>query len=49
MNVFYDHEEEARYTAGGEVEVRQVFELEDFGESEAIELHAKHREILSKK
>ena len=33
----------------GEIEVRQVFELEDFGESEAIELHAKHRDLLGKK
>jgi hypothetical protein len=34
----------------GEVEVRQVFELEDFGPSEAVDtLHAKHREQLSKK
>jgi hypothetical protein len=33
----------------GEVEVRQVFELEDFGQSEALDLHAKHRELLSRK
>jgi hypothetical protein len=33
----------------GEIEVRQVFELEDFGQSEAIDLHAKHREQLNKK
>lgn len=33
----------------GEIEVRQVFELEDFGQSEATELHAKHREQLNKK
>ena len=33
----------------GEIEVRQVFELEDFGPSEAVDtLHAKHREQLSK-
>ena len=33
----------------GEVEVRQVFELEDFGPSEAVDtLHAKHREELRK-
>src|SRR6187401_3814715 len=34
----------------GQIEVRQVFELEDFGPSDAIDtLHAKHREQLSKK
>jgi len=34
----------------GEIEVRQVFELEDFGPSEAVEtIHAKHREQLAKK
>src|SRR5262245_4092678 len=34
----------------GEVEVRQVFELEDFGpKSDAIDLHAKHREQLTRK
>jgi hypothetical protein len=34
----------------GEVEVRQVFELEDFGPSEAVEtIHAKHREQLARK
>jgi hypothetical protein len=34
----------------GEIEVRQVFELEDFGASpEAMELHEKHREKLSRK
>ena len=32
----------------GEVEVRQVFELEDFGESEAIERHARLREQIAK-
>ena len=30
----------------GEIEVRQVFELEDFGESEGLELHKQHRELL---
>ena len=30
----------------GEVEVRQVFELEDFGQSEAVEAHAKNRDQL---
>jgi hypothetical protein len=34
----------------GQIEVRQVFELEDFGPSEAVDtLHAKHREQLSRK
>jgi hypothetical protein len=26
--------------------IRQVFELEDFGASEAIDVHARHREQL---
>jgi hypothetical protein len=36
--------------ADGEIEVRQVFELEDFGEAgdDALELHRKHREQLSR-
>jgi len=33
----------------GEIEVRQVFELEDFGQSVALDLHAKHREQFAKK
>ena len=33
----------------GEIEVRQVFELEDFGQSEGIEIHKQLREELSKK
>ena len=33
----------------GEVEVRQVFELEDFGPSDAVERHAQIREQLAKK
>ena len=32
----------------GEIEVRQVFELEDFGDSEGLELHKQHRELLKK-
>lgn len=32
----------------GEVEVRQVFELEDFGQSEAIDRHAQLRDRLSR-
>lgn len=32
----------------GEVEVRQVFELEDFGESEAVRRHAELRERMEK-
>jgi hypothetical protein len=30
----------------GEIEIRQVFELEDFGQSEAIEHHARLRDRL---
>jgi hypothetical protein len=33
----------------GEVEIRQVFELEDFGASEAVERHARLRDQLAKK
>jgi hypothetical protein len=33
----------------GEVEVRQVFELEDFGTSEAVDRHARLRDQLDKK
>jgi hypothetical protein len=33
----------------GEIEVRQVFELEDFGPSEAVDRHAQLREQLAKK
>jgi len=34
----------------GQIEIRQVFELEDFGPSEAVDtLHAKHREQLAPK
>lgn len=32
----------------GEVEVRQVFELEDFGQSEAVERHARLRQQMTK-
>ena len=32
----------------GEIEVRQVFELEDFNQTEALDLHKKHREQLKK-
>jgi hypothetical protein len=32
----------------GEIEVRQVFELEDFGPSEAVEHHARLREQITK-
>ena len=32
----------------GEIEVRQVFELEDFNQTDALDLHKKHREQLSK-
>jgi hypothetical protein len=33
----------------GEIEVRQVFELEDFNQTDALDLHKKHREQLGKK
>jgi len=33
----------------GEVEIRQVFELEDFGSSEAIDRHAQLRDQMEKK
>jgi hypothetical protein len=33
----------------GEVEVRQVFELEDFNQSDALDLHKKHRDQLARK
>jgi len=33
----------------GEVEVRQVFELEDFGQSDAVEHHARLREQIAKR
>ena len=33
----------------GEIEVRQVFELEDFGDNDAIDIHKNLREELAKK
>ncbi len=33
----------------GQIEVRQVFELEDFGASDAVEHHARLRDKLAKK
>ena len=33
----------------GEIEVRQVFELEDFGQNEGVEIHKQLRDELSKK
>jgi hypothetical protein len=33
----------------GEVEIRQVFELEDFGSSDAVEQHRQLREVLTRK
>ena len=33
----------------GEIEVRQVFELEDFGDNDAIDIHKNLREELSKR
>ena len=32
----------------GEIEVRQVFELEDFGQSDAVEIHARLRDNLAR-
>ena len=32
----------------GEIEVRQVFELEDFGPGDAIKIHEKNRDLLAK-
>ena len=37
------------YNQDGEIEIRQVFELEDFGESAAVEHHRTLRETLAKK
>jgi hypothetical protein len=34
---------------GGEIEIRQIFELEDFGESEAVEHHRKLGEEMARK
>jgi hypothetical protein len=34
------------FTDGEEVEIRQVFELEDFGPSEAVDRHAKIRDEI---
>ena len=33
----------------GQIEVRQVFELEDFGQNEGVEIHKQIRDELSKK
>ena len=33
----------------GEIEVRQVFELEDFGENEGVDVHRKLREEMARK
>jgi hypothetical protein len=37
------------YSEDGDIEIRQLFELEDFGESEAVEHHRKLGEELAKK
>ena len=37
------------YNHDGEIEIRQVFELEDFGESDAVERHRKIGDELAKK
>jgi hypothetical protein len=33
----------------GEIEIRQVFELEDFGQSDAVEHHARLRDEMAKR
>lgn len=33
----------------GEIEIRQVFELEDFGATDAIDRHRRHQEELARK
>lgn len=33
----------------GEIEVRQVFELEDFGQSDAVDVHARLRDELARR
>jgi hypothetical protein len=37
------------YNEDGEIEIRQLFELEDFGESEAVEHHRKLADELAQK
>jgi hypothetical protein len=39
----------APFDGGAEVEIRQVYELEDFGESEAVEQHRKLKDKMSRK
>jgi len=39
----------APFTEGEEVEIRQVYELSDFGESEAIEQHRKLQDQIARK
>ncbi len=36
------------HNEGGEIEIRQMFELEDFGDSPAIEHHREVKEKLAK-
>jgi hypothetical protein len=36
------------YQQDGEIEIRQIFELEDFGESPAVEHHRKLGERIAK-
>ncbi len=38
-----------QYGSEGEIEIRQLFELEDFGESPAVERHRELREELTRK
>jgi hypothetical protein len=37
------------YQQDGEIEIRQIFELEDFGESAAVEHHRKLGEEMARK
>jgi hypothetical protein len=37
------------HTEGGEIEIRQLFELDDFGDSEALDLHRDLADKLAKK
>jgi hypothetical protein len=39
----------APFDSGEEVEIRQVYELSDFGESEAVEQHRKLRDKIARK
>jgi hypothetical protein len=42
-------DDESEYGEGGEIELRQVFEMEDFGPSETIEREARLRDEIARK